>query len=164
MLIADGLSVYHETHLCVVTQRVEETVPIVRDTAGAIYNGLTQTGARIDHGELEDLVSIDIDVSGGILLDHSSGSFHVNSSRAGGNCQRNVHGHRYGTANFHFLVRHGETGSFCRQPIAVLRNVVEAEHARLVGHCRLIVAGYRIAQSDFRSAHNRIRLICDGAG
>ena len=83
LLIADGLSVKHVTHLRVISQRMEEAVGVRGDTAAAGGNRLAQLRTRIGDRQFQEGAPVHVLVGGWIGFHQGPRCGHV---ERGGRC------------------------------------------------------------------------------
>ncbi len=165
LLIADRLAVDHEADLRMIAQRVEESIGVGRDSAGAINDGLAQAAAGVDIGKLRNQAAVGIYVRGGIELQHvGSGGFDVHGGLGTNQreSRRDLHGD--GVAHRDVLREHQETGRGDFQMIRIRRNVADPVRSLGAGGDGLRIAGNSVANRNRRARHGGPARVHHGTG
>ncbi len=149
LLVADGLPIDDEADLCVIAQRVEETITIGRHTARAIDDRLAQAGARVEGGELHDQVPVCIDVGRRIDLQQvGAGCFDRDGSLRSGDGHGGFELDRHSAANGNILREGIEAACLDFQVIRIGRDIAQLERTVQSGRRGLLIAGDRIVDRD----------------
>ena len=148
LLVRDGESVDNVTDLGVIAHGVKESVGVGRHGSGAVSDGLIQSAARVETRELQERVSIDVLVSGGISLHLRAFRLYYDCGGFGGHFERDIHCGRQGAVHVHVLGDRSKTGRGYGHPIVVQRDAVEAIGAVRIGSGGLVKSSYSVAEAN----------------
>ena len=93
-MIADGLAIYHETNLGVITERMKKAVGVSGDTSAAISDRLAQCAAWIERRKLQKAGAVDVLVRGWVRLDDRAVRFYSDRGGRPFHVQGQVHSYR----------------------------------------------------------------------
>jgi len=164
LLVVDRLAVDHKTNLCVIAQRMKESVGVRCGSPGAVIDDAAQPRSRIEPRQFQERRGARVRVGRRIGINQCGCFRDIDARGHFRHFERNIQVDCDRRAQLHLFFADLETGRGNRQFVHVGRDVIKAESASLGSWNGLVEASRRIAQLHLGTGDNHAGRVQNGAG